>query len=74
MVLGAVAGLISILRQPRIHQLPDSLRYPDLGSIPESGVRGLLYWVWRGRMPDRNDHWVKCVIDAQGRLIELRGP
>ena len=48
MAMGALAGLMSILRQPQLHQLPDSLRYPDLGSIPESGLRDLLHWVWGG--------------------------
>jgi mannitol-1-phosphate 5-dehydrogenase len=73
MALGALAGLISILRQPQAHQLPDSLRYPDLGPIPESDLRGLLQWVWRGRMPDRVDHLFKCVFDVQDRLKGLLG-
>jgi len=71
MALGALAGLISILRQPQAHQLPDSLRYPDPGSIPESGLQALLQWVWRGRMPDRVEHLFKCVFDAQDRLMGL---
>ena len=74
MALGALAGLISILRQPQAHQLPDSLRYPDPGSIPESGLQALLQWVWRGRMPDRVEHLFKCVFDAQNRLLGLLGP
>ncbi len=75
MAMGALAGLISILRQPQAHQLPDALRHhPDLGSIPESGLRDLLQWVWRGRIPDRNDHLFKCVFDVRDRLIGLHRP
>jgi mannitol-1-phosphate 5-dehydrogenase len=74
MALGALAGLISILRQPQAHQLPDSLRCPDLGSIPEAGLRDLLRWVWRERMPCWNDHVFKCIIDVQDRPMGLRGP
>jgi mannitol-1-phosphate 5-dehydrogenase len=74
MALGALAGLISILRQPQTHQLPDSLRHPDIGPIPQSGLRDLLQWVWRGRMPDRNDPVFKCVFEVQGRLMGLLGP
>jgi mannitol-1-phosphate 5-dehydrogenase len=71
MALGALAGLVSILRQPQIHKLPDSLRYPDLVSIPESGLRDILRWVWRGQIPDQNDHLFKCVFDVRDRLIGL---
>ena len=74
MAMGALAGLMSILRQPQLHQLPDSLRYPNLGSIPESGLRDLLHWVLRGHNPDRNDHLFKCIVGVKGRLMGLRGP
>jgi mannitol-1-phosphate 5-dehydrogenase len=74
MALGALAGLISILRQPHVHQIPEKLRFPNLDSIPKSGLQDLLQWVWREKRPDWNDHLVRCIGDAKGRLLELLGP
>ncbi|NLH17387.1 MAG: hypothetical protein GX455_12485 [Phycisphaerae bacterium] len=71
MAFGALAGLISILRQPQACPLPDSLRFSAADPIPRSDLRSLIRWVWGDQTPRFADRMIDHVFQVQRGLLDF---
>ncbi len=68
MAIGAMAGLLSILRQPQIYSLPDTLQFSSDDPFLDRNIRLLIHWIWGGRGAEYGDRLIDRVIQAQREL------
>ncbi|HLB75196.1 MAG TPA: hypothetical protein VJJ98_14340 [Sedimentisphaerales bacterium] len=73
MAIGAVAGIVVLIKQAEQYDLPADLRFGDWRKLSGVELEAILNWVWRGQACRLMAEIVKCVVTARGALQKLVG-
>ena len=71
MALGAMAGIVFLLRGADENNLPQNLRFDNWHNLTDSNIEKVLRWIWSDADSEYSNRIISCVQKAKAYLMNL---